>query len=132
MKAAFYFTMPLFCLFNSPVMAQSSVVRGLLTDSATGEPLLFAEVRLYQDSTLITGAYSDVDGYFSFRKVDPGEYVFMTHYLGYEPYTDSALVVGANKTITFRIDLKEAVINLQVPVVKIECPKFKPFKLKQK
>ena len=125
MKTILYLAISFIGFFNCDLNAQPAEIRGQLTDHNTGEAVLFAQVMLYQDSVIVNGAYSNDDGYFSIRPIDPGKYVLMTYDLGYESYTDSTFVVNADETITLNLTLKEEAVKLTYPEVRIECKKVK-------
>ncbi|MCE3280361.1 MAG: enterobactin receptor protein [Bacteroidetes bacterium] len=58
----------------SCIIAQSTgIVRGTITDT-DGAPLFGAQVRVLDDTTMITGAVTDFDGNYSIREITPGYY----------------------------------------------------------
>lgn len=63
------------------ISAQSTgTIRGTIKGNDE-EPLFGAIVRLYEDSTLVTGASTDMDGNFSLQQVIPGDYDIEISYL---------------------------------------------------
>ncbi|MBK8706182.1 MAG: carboxypeptidase regulatory-like domain-containing protein [Saprospiraceae bacterium] len=60
----------------------SSRLSGKVTDP-DGEPLIFANVQVYQDNILIAGAVSDIDGNYYFEDLPPGNYAVEVSYTGY-------------------------------------------------
>jgi hypothetical protein len=64
------------------MMAQSTgMVRGTITDD-DGAPLFGAQIRLMEDSTLVTGTTTDFDGNYSIKDITPGDYDLMISSLG--------------------------------------------------
>jgi hypothetical protein len=70
---------------------------GKITDSATGEPILFAAVALYKSGVLIAGTETDFDGNYSFTEIDPGAYDVEVSYVGYEKQRIEGVSVLAGK-----------------------------------
>ncbi|MBV6641408.1 MAG: TonB-dependent receptor [Cyclobacteriaceae bacterium] len=65
-------------------MAQNFTITGKVTDKATGNPLEFANVAIFQeqDSSLVTGGITEADG--SFRiEVSPGNYYVRIQFVTY-------------------------------------------------
>lgn len=65
-------------------------ISGKLVDDVSKEPLLFASVALFRDTSFIMGTETDYDGNYLFTNVDPGVYDLEAHYVGYQ----SARLVG--------------------------------------
>jgi len=59
-------------------------IEGTVIDKATGEPILFCTVSLYNTKNgLLTGCDSDLDGHFNLSNLDEGEYSIETSYVGF-------------------------------------------------
>jgi outer membrane cobalamin receptor len=115
------------------------LVKGFVIDSRSNQPMEFTTVALWQvsDSSLITGAITDITGLFRLRDVPHGKYYLEISFMGYENLktdgfelniqqpsydagrlllspTDATLnevvVVADRPTMTYRIDKK--VINV--------------------
>ncbi|MBC7686693.1 MAG: carboxypeptidase-like regulatory domain-containing protein [Aquabacterium sp.] len=96
----------IFCLFfffiGAFLNAQS--VKGKVTDSNTGEPLVGATVKL--QGTKYT-ALVKLNGMFNFPAVAPGTYQVLVTYLGYKPVNNSSTVTVAgteNKVVNFSLE----------------------------
>ena len=94
------------CLFfffiGAFLNAQS--VKGKVTDSNTGEPLVGATVKL--QGTKYT-ALVKLNGMFNFPAVAPGTYQLLVTYLGYKPVNNSSTVTVAgtdNKVVNFSLE----------------------------
>lgn len=75
------FLFVLFLSVQSLALAQSGTIRGFVYDRESGEPIIFTNVFL--KGTQI-GASTDVNGYYSISKVEPGDYTVMVTSLGYD------------------------------------------------
>ena len=98
-------------LLNIAAAAQSNngIVRGNVYDKESGEPIIYGNV-LLEGADM--GANTDLDGFFSFGNVPPGEYQLKVTYVGY----DSAVVdvkVREKGIVYKRILLEPQSIDLQ-------------------
>ncbi len=67
---------------NQNIYAQNrGMIRGVLTDAATGEPLAFANVALVGTST---GTVTNDEGYYELLNIRPGTYTLVFSYLSYK------------------------------------------------
>lgn len=108
MRFQSYFVIILFIIngLSQTASAQTpctSILRGVLTDKATGEPLPFAAVHL-QDSSL--GCTTNIDGEFQIEGLCPGEHRLVFHYLGYQDAVQ-VLDIPANKLVVLDAKLEE-------------------------
>ncbi|SHF85738.1 TonB-dependent receptor [Dysgonomonas macrotermitis] len=71
-------------LFTAGVTAQNVKISGRVVDKVAAQPIEYANVSLMkQDSTVITGIYSDADGLFTFNNPS-GDYLVSVTYMGYQ------------------------------------------------
>ncbi len=112
--------------FGLTAWSQTSL-EGKLTDATTGEPLLFANVILFQNGVQETGTQSDVDGNYVFSNIDPGTYDVKVVYTGYPEQTITGVVVlgGKSNKLDFKMDggiqLGEAVVvAYKVPLIEFD------------
>jgi len=68
-------------LSTSQAQSEDASIRGFVYETASGEPIIFTNVYLYQTTY---GAATDVNGFFAITKVPPGNYTLMVTYLGYD------------------------------------------------
>lgn len=80
-------------------------VSGTVIEEDTNEPAFSASVVLLKpaDSTLVTGASSDLDGKFSIKGVKPGKYIFRITSVGFKPYFKDLQVTSARTTVPMGI-----------------------------
>ena len=109
----------LVCLFSSFMIAQDGKVRGTVTDKASGEPLIGANVII--DGTSL-GASTDINGEYVILSVPAGGYTVKTSYIGYAPVSISGIRVSANLTTTQDFALSSSAIQTQEIEVVAERP----------
>ncbi len=90
-------------------MAQFGTIRGFVYDKVTGEPIIFTNVILKGTTT---GAATDVNGYYSISKVEPGRYTLEVTYLGYDTVQKS-VSVARDQIITEKLFLTKSAIQMK-------------------
>lgn len=100
-----------FVLIALVAKSQNTVIRGLVTDSITGEFLPSVAI-LFEGTS--TGTTTDLDGKFSFSTTTTARTIRVS-YLGYE---DKILPVTPGRTNTFAIELAPTSIELNEIVIK--------------
>ena len=92
--------------------AQTTRVKGRVTDKETGEPIPFAAV--YLEGTTI-GVSTDLDGYYAFETRDKSSNTLTASILGYEP-ASFVIVPGSFSEVNFK--LRELENRLNAAVIK--------------
>ncbi|MCI0705913.1 MAG: TonB-dependent receptor [Ignavibacteriae bacterium] len=90
------------------LFAQDGKLRGTVTDSQSGEPLIGANVII--DGTSL-GSSSDINGEYIILGVPPGSYTVKASYIGYAPVTISNVRVNSNITTTQDFQLSSTAIQ---------------------
>lgn len=101
--------------------SQSSL-EGKVTDTLSGEPLIFANVILYKNGNLITGTQTDLDGNYVFSNVDPGTYDVEASYTGYPNQRQSRVIILAGKAIRLDFKMNAGLVLQGVVVVDYKVP----------
>ena len=101
-----------FLLLTLGLWAQTTKVRGIVRDAATGEPVPFVSV--YFEGTTI-GISTDLDGRYSIETRSPNAKVLTASMIGYVPQS-FVIVNGSFSEVNFR--LKEDVSQLDAAYVK--------------
>lgn len=103
--------------------AQTSL-EGKVSDAATGEALIVANVVLYKNGVLISQTQTDFDGNYTFSSIDPGTYDVKAQYTGFPEKITTGVVVLAGKSnrLDFNMDagiqLTEAIVTAyKVPLI---------------
>ena len=83
---------------NSPHGAE---IKGIVVDNETDGPLEYATISLFnsQDSTLVTGVITDMEGAFSLN-AKPGKYYILVQFMGYQTNTINVNVKNAKEVIS--------------------------------
>lgn len=108
-----FFTMALFCLSFS-LMAQDATIKGIITDSETGETIPTVNISTTIDGEF-KGTTSDFDGVYVLT-VSPGEHTIDFSFIGYASKQITRLF-GAGDVITLDIALSEEDELLETVVV---------------
>lgn len=103
-------------LFSIPLFGNK--INGLVKDSSTGEWLIGAHVHLVSVNGETTyRTVSELDGSYTFNKVNVGEYELSVSYIGYQNYTERLVV---NTSTTLDIELHQLSNELDVVVVRAD------------
>ncbi|HEY5614640.1 MAG TPA: carboxypeptidase regulatory-like domain-containing protein [Bacteroidota bacterium] len=102
------FVVVLMTVVSSLVLAQDGKLRGTVTDSQSGEPLIGANVIAEGTSF---GASSDINGEYIILGVPPGTYTVKASYIGYAAVTISNIRVSSNLTTTQDFRLSSTAIQ---------------------
>ncbi|NBC17364.1 MAG: TonB-dependent receptor plug domain-containing protein, partial [Bacteroidetes bacterium] len=100
----------------TPGQAQTALVRGFVTDAATGQPLQGATVALLRDTVLVTGTATDGDGLYVLPRLAPGTVRLRVSFVGYRPRTDT-LRLRPDAVRTANVALAPAAAALEEVVV---------------
>ncbi|MCB9327420.1 MAG: von Willebrand factor type A domain-containing protein [Lewinellaceae bacterium] len=101
-----------------------TALEGKVTQADTGEPVIFGTVAVFQDSVLVTGTDTDIDGNYFIYNLSPGVYDIEASYVGLTTTRITDIIVKANKTN--RLDIVMSVSNnlLEQVVVTQYCAKL--------
>lgn len=103
---------------SSKFMAQGSgTVKGTVTDAATNDPLLGANVILKGSGF---GDAADLDGAFRISSIPVGKYTIKASYLGYITQEEEIEII-ANRALEIEFKLKLAVIEGEEVVIKAQA-----------
>src|SRR5438045_1545084 len=84
--------MSLLFLFSNPIQSQTGILRGKVTDKATGEEVPFANVSLLKNKVLISSAVTDMSGDYKLIAA-PGKYDLKVTYVGYDAAYFTGMVI---------------------------------------
>jgi hypothetical protein len=116
MKSLFTALLILFCF--SAYAQNSFNIKGVVEDTL-GNSLIASTVLLLEkkDSTMVKFTRTELDGSFMFRKVEPGNYLVKTTYIGYIPLTIPVSSTGENVNLEV-LKMKEIAEELMQVVIK--------------
>jgi len=115
----FYLIFPFLAFFSIETYSQTFTIKGKISDRESNQPMEFANIALLNpnDSSLVTGAMSDLDGTFSFD-AEEGDYILRAGFIGYESLfrnisvgDKSVLNVGNLRIRTDATNLQEVVVE---------------------
>ncbi|MEH1007415.1 TonB-dependent receptor [Winogradskyella sp. ECml5-4] len=107
------FTLLVFSLFSLVGFSQTGVVTGKIYDSEFNDLLPFANI-VVKNTTI--GTTSDFDGNYELE-LDPGTYVIVYSFVGYQPKEITDVVIEANKEVTINVTLNPSSESLDEVVV---------------
>lgn len=87
--------------------AQDFSIRGFIYDKSNGEAMGFVKVRLLNniDSSVVTGAITDVNGFFSLPKIEQGKYILKIENTYYDDYIQNVNVDVSKGIYDVKIEL---------------------------
>jgi len=97
---------------------------GKVTDSETGEPILFGTVALYENGVLSLGTETDMNGNYNFPDIDPGTYEVEASYVGYQASRITGVQVLAGKAtkLDFALTSEGGVLIDEVVITEYKVP----------
>lgn len=109
----------------TPMLAQTSTIKGLVFDKQSESPLNGATIELLSTSKA-KGVITDFDGRFTLKDVGVGRQAIRISYIGYEPYTVPNIEVTSGKDVFINIGLTEAFNQLDEVVLTANTNKDRP------
>ena len=97
------FLLPLFLFISSFAFGQTGTVSGTLTDKATAEPIIYANVYIVETGG---GFNTDLDGAY-LVELPAGTYTFEVSYVGYSNKKLENILVKSGETTTLDITMEE-------------------------
>ena len=92
----------------SKILAQPSLISGFVTEAASGESLIGANVFLQETGQ---GMATDINGYYIIQKIAPGNYTIMVSYIGFD-VSRQPLSIVEDQSVKIDIGLVEQVVEL--------------------
>jgi hypothetical protein len=112
-RSVFFRLLLFFLVLLAPkAWAQTAEVRGFLYNEKNGEALIYSNVLLFKDGKLVQGGQTDVNGYFSITRIQPGNYVLDPRALGFDSLR-VPISLKANEIKTQKLFLKAANVTLK-------------------
>jgi hypothetical protein len=96
----------LFLFFSQAIFSQDFTVRGFIYDRSNGEALAYEKVKLLNtDSTVIAGAVSDINGFYSIPKLILGSYILKIENQKYERVFKNIVMTSKTKIYDVKFEL---------------------------
>ncbi len=96
------FILIFFFLFCSIIYSQSYSIKGQVSDSESGEPLIGANVIILSTSS---GAATDINGKYEINNLKPGKYKLQISFIGYQTKLIDSITI-ADGSIIVNVNLK--------------------------
>ncbi len=96
--------------------AQTATIRGFVIDKADGQLLTGVNVAVENDAGDITGAATNLDGFYTIAGVRRGRYVLRASFIGYETFVDTLDVAPG----TVQVDIELAASSIQLDEATVE------------
>ncbi|MGB0346414.1 MAG: TonB-dependent receptor [Balneolaceae bacterium] len=109
----------IFCLIAFSAKAQSGKISGVVTESASGDPLPGVSVYI---ADLAKGAVTNVDGEYTILSVPSGTYVVRYSFLGFSTVVLENVEVFSGQTTSLDVELLEEVFEGEELVITAERP----------
>jgi hypothetical protein len=104
-----------FIVSSIAIFGQKGEIRGVVFDKTTGEPLIGVNVYLKEPKQ---GAATDINGFFTINRIEPGTYTLVATYTGYD--TINIKVTSNNNVISKTLYLAESIVNIDEVVISAE------------
>src|SRR5438105_5018109 len=104
-----------------PVRSNADIT-GVVTDSASGQPLPSAEVSIMQGTQVIANASTDAFGRYTVHNIAPGTYEVTARFLGFAPQTKPITVGDSSADMRLDFGLSAVAVNLQGVTVTAAVP----------
>ncbi len=105
-----------FSIISTFSFGQNYNVRGFLYDKSNGEPVAFEKVKLLNasDSSVVTGATTDLNGFYSIAKIEKGNYILKVETINYDVITENIEVTSFEgiKTMNFNLEKRSDVVKI--------------------
>lgn len=109
--------------FSVVAAMQAQVVRGVVMDAASGEPLSYVTVKVQETKT---GAVTNDQGEFEIKDLPVGRYTIEASSVGYTPTILQEVLVSSNKDVSLEISIKENINTLDNVIVRPRVSKEMP------
>lgn len=108
-----FLTVLVISIFSTISYSQNYNIRGFLYDNANGEPIAYEKVKLLNaaDSSVVTGATTDIDGFYSIAKIEKGNYILKIETINYDVIMENIEVNSFEgiKTLTYNLEKRSDV-----------------------
>ena len=104
-------------IFPSLSQIPSQVIKGRVVDTDARFGIVGVNVVLYQDTVLIKGASTDLEGYYRIEGVPLGRYRLVFLSIGYNTGVKAQVIIDAGKEMVIDMELEESILELETVTV---------------
>ena len=93
-----------FLTFTS--FSQDNTIRGFIYDKSNGEPMSFEKIKVLKlDSSIVAGAVTDLNGFFSIPKLEKGKYILKVENFKFETIYSNVEIKEGKKIYDLKFEL---------------------------
>jgi len=106
-------------LFSVSAFSQEikQTIRGKVVDQESKAGMFTVTLRLYKDSTLITGATTDAEGNYRLADIPLGKYTLKANLVGYQPVVVGGIIVNSAKEVILNMEMEESAVKMNEVVI---------------
>jgi len=108
------------CIMISSLSA--ATLSGNVVDAETGDILIGANISIYKNGELQTGAVSDLDGEYFIKMLDPVIYDVEISYIGYETLTIEGVSLTVDRQNDLMVELTKGVNLIECVILEYKIP----------
>ncbi len=101
------------CALSTMAQEPTQTIRGQVIDIDTKSTLIGAAITVYEDTILVKGATTDIDGIYRIDNVPVGRYTLVASYIGYEKIVLPNIVLNSGKEFIHDFELEESITNMK-------------------
>jgi Carboxypeptidase regulatory-like domain len=105
-----------------PILRKNADIIGVVTDSASGQPLASAEVSVMQGTQVVYNASTDAFGRYTAHNISPGNYTVTARFLGFRPKSLPVTVGDASSDIRVDFPLNPVAVSLEGVTITAAVP----------
>lgn len=109
--------MTLFCIPSLRAQNSFGEIRGQVVDSTNRAPIPFANVIILDNDRVITGAQTDMDGYFSIKPVNPGNVTLRMDVISYNRFQLNDVKVNPGRMTYVEIQASPQSYGMPITVI---------------
>ena len=110
-------------LFSTSLFAQTSVLKGIVIDKNSKEPIPYAAIVVQDGTVQLKGTSTDQEGSFKITNLPAGNWKVLCRVVGYEPYQMDKVLLKPDKVTTLKIKLSVKTGQIEeVQVVAYKIP----------
>ena len=102
--------------------SQDNTVRGFIYDKSNGEPMSFEKIKVLKlDSSIIAGAVTDLNGFFSIPKLDKGSFLLKVENFKYEISIQKVEIKEGKKIYDLKFELVKKDVVKELDEVRVSA-----------
>ena len=102
--------------------SQDNTVRGFIYDKSNGEPMSFEKIKVLKlDSTIVAGAVTDLNGFFSIPKLDKGSFLLKVDNFKYEIAIQKVEIKEGKKIYDLKFELVKKDVVKELDEVRVSA-----------